>query len=120
MKKVLIIGIVSVLVLGGCGEAKKEDKKVGQLVSVESVPFEPTDVVKYSTVEVAKHNSEKDCWTIVDNKVYNLTSFVSGHPGGKAILKACGVDGTELFKNQPRHGEGAMKQLEALFIGEKA
>ena len=40
-----------------------------------------------------------DCWTVVDGKVYNLTPFVKMHPGGKAILRAQGIDGTEIFRN---------------------
>jgi cytochrome b involved in lipid metabolism len=51
---------------------------------------------------VAQHNSELDCWTVVDGRVYNLAPFVSQHPGGRKILKAAGIDGTEIFskKNQ--------------------
>jgi cytochrome b involved in lipid metabolism len=39
---------------------------------------------------------------VVDGRVYNLAPFVSQHPGGRKILKAAGIDGTEIFskKNQ--------------------
>ena len=47
--------------------------------------------------EVAKHNSEFDVWTVVDGRVYNVTPFIKMHPGGKKILKAAGIDGTEIF-----------------------
>lgn len=47
--------------------------------------------------EVAQHNSELDCWTVIGGKIYNIAPFVSQHPGGKKILKAAGKDGTELF-----------------------
>lgn len=47
--------------------------------------------------EVAQHSSEFDCWTVVDKRVYNITNFVKMHPGGKKILNAAGIDGTEIF-----------------------
>ena len=47
--------------------------------------------------ELAKHNSEFDCWTAVEGKVYNVTPIIKMHPGGKKILRAQGIDGTEIF-----------------------
>lgn len=49
--------------------------------------------------EVQKHNSELDCWTVVDGKVYNITHFIHRHPGGRGnILRSVGIDSTELFR----------------------
>ena len=48
--------------------------------------------------ELAKHNSELDCWTAVDGKVYNVTPFIKLHPGGKKILRAQGIDGSDIFR----------------------
>ncbi|RHY35035.1 hypothetical protein DYB32_000439 [Aphanomyces invadans] len=48
--------------------------------------------------EIAQHNTEQDCWTILDGKVYNLTPYLRYHPGGigKLMLSA-GGDCTTLF-----------------------
>jgi len=48
----------------------------------------------YTKEEVAKHNSSDDCWLIVDDKVYDVTSFVESHPGGDAIFSKAGKDNT--------------------------
>jgi cytochrome b involved in lipid metabolism len=49
--------------------------------------------------EVKKYNTKKDAWTIIENKVYDITTWIPTHPGGDVILKAVGKDGTRLFKS---------------------
>lgn len=34
--------------------------------------------------ELNKHNSKTDCWIAVHSKVWDITDFVSEHPGGPA------------------------------------
>lgn len=93
--------------------------------STESQPStQPVDVQKsYTLTEIASHNSEKDCWMAIEQKVYNVTEFVSSHPGGKAILGGCGQDATKLFNERPTNDKGphpaqAKTILEKYYIGE--
>jgi len=51
----------------------------------------------FSLDEVKKHNTKKDAWTIIENKVYNISSWIPKHPGGEIIMKAVGKDATQLF-----------------------
>lgn len=53
--------------------------------------------------DIARHASSEDCWTAVSGGVYDLTAFIPQHPGGRAILPACGTDGTALFSLEPAH-----------------
>lgn len=34
------------------------------------------------TQQVLKHNTLQDCWIVVENEVWDVTSFVEEHPGG--------------------------------------
>jgi len=72
----------------------------------------------YTAAQVATHKTGSDCWSIINKKVYNLTSYVSSHPGGTAVISAiCGRDGTSAFSGQ--HGGEATPTsvLSGLLLG---
>ncbi|XP_068426896.1 cytochrome b5 reductase 4 [Clinocottus analis] len=48
--------------------------------------------------ELQKHNTREDCWTCIRGMVYNVTPYMDYHPGGEEeLMKAAGMDGTDLF-----------------------
>ncbi|MEQ1579542.1 MAG: cytochrome b5 domain-containing protein [Steroidobacteraceae bacterium] len=54
----------------------------------------------YTAADVALHATAADCWMILNsNKVYNLSAFISLHPGGSGMASYCGKDGTQAFAN---------------------
>jgi predicted heme/steroid binding protein len=57
------------------------------------------DTKKEWTLEdVSKHNTDKDCWVVVNGQVLNVTSFLPDHPGGKkAIMLYAGKDASAEF-----------------------
>lgn len=75
-------------------------------------------VPKYSREEVARHNTRRDCWTIVDGSVYDVTPLLSTHPGGQgALLDVAGKDGTSSFKSNHDKGSNAFFKIGVYFIG---
>jgi 4-hydroxysphinganine ceramide fatty acyl 2-hydroxylase len=65
---------------------------------------------------------EKSTLLIIDSKVYDVTSFVDRHPGGKAILmKYAGQDVTVIMRGTKGghvHSEAAMDMLCDYYVGE--
>ena len=48
--------------------------------------------------ELAKHNTQNDCWVSFKGNVYNMTSYLSHHPGGvDIIMKYAGGDMTDTY-----------------------
>ena len=37
----------------------------------------------FTLAEVAKHNTDADCWLVIEGVVYDVTEFLSEHPGGR-------------------------------------
>lgn len=71
---------------------------------------------KYSWDEISKHRHANDCWIVVKGKVYDVTSWVPLHPGGRLILNGAGRESTALFLSyHPLNVEG---RLAKYLIGE--
>ncbi|KAL5609456.1 hypothetical protein FOVSG1_004137 [Fusarium oxysporum f. sp. vasinfectum] len=41
---------------------------------------------EFTREEIEKHNTQDDCWLVVDGKVYDATSVLGWHPGGTAAI----------------------------------
>merc|ERR1712222_52597 len=55
-------------------------------------------IMVHSAADVSKHNTDKDCWVIIGDDVFDVTKFLPDHPGGKkAIMLYAGKDATEEF-----------------------
>lgn len=71
----------------------------------------------FTMEEVRKHNTEEDCWIIVNNRVYDATEYLELHPGGTdSIVINAGEDATEDFV--AIHSMKATKMLEKYYIGD--
>lgn len=72
----------------------------------------------FKMTDVALHNSRTDCWTVIDGKVYNLTSYIASGQHKPVIADGCGIDSTQMFNNVSKHsGSKAQSMLPSLLIG---
>ncbi|KAF5746324.1 cytochrome b5 [Tripterygium wilfordii] len=68
--------------------------------------------------EVAEHNTSKDCWLVIDGKVYDVTKFMEDHPGGdEVLLSATGKDATDDFEDVG-HSSTAKAMMDEFYIGD--
>lgn len=88
----------------------EDDDELGRLVALFRHPVEPgtgeggwmkasveneiekakrearTPQKEFTRQEIEKHDRDDDCWIVVEGKVYDATSVLSWHPGGKAAI----------------------------------
>jgi cytochrome b involved in lipid metabolism len=70
---------------------------------------------------ITQHNTTNDCWLLINNKVYDVSSYLTSHPGGSAtIIPYCGKDATVAFDSkggQGSHSAFAQSELAQFVIG---
>ena len=86
--------------------------------SKSATPSATTALTKLTLEEVMKRDSSTSCWSIVYGNVFNLTKWITKHPGGAEKIRAiCGKDGTTSFERQHNGDAGAANQLSSYFLG---
>lgn len=66
----------------------------------------PNDDVSKNLItwdEVRRHNKRTDCWIVVNNIVYNMTTFKKKHPGGSKIVEFYAGQDATVRKNKLLH-----------------
>ena len=51
---------------------------------------------QFTRADVARHNKDGDLWIVIDNAVYDISTFLKRHPGGSAPLRYAGLDATKV------------------------
>jgi cytochrome b involved in lipid metabolism len=75
-----------------------------------------------TTGEVSSHNTLSNCWIIISGNVYDVTSYITNHPGGVSTIQGqCGKDGTSAFQTKggkgSNHSNNAYSLLNQYLIG---
>ncbi len=61
----------------------------------------PNTTKQITWQQVKKNNKASSCWTVINGKVYNVTRWITQHPGGsQRILSLCGKNGSAMFTGQ--------------------
>lgn len=82
-----------------------------------------------SMTEIAKHNTQSDCWMLISGKVYNITNYFGSHPGGSRMMsETCGKDATDAYYTQDpnatssssksAHSSRAQSLLNSYYLGD--
>ncbi|CAN0897904.1 Cytochrome b5 [Linum grandiflorum] len=72
----------------------------------------------FSLADVSQHNTAKDCWLVIEGKVYDVTKFLEDHPGGDEVLLAStGKDATEDF-DDVGHSSSAKAMMDEFYKGD--
>ena len=86
--------------------------------TAKATPTPTSTKASYTMEDVKKANTRAKCWSAIDGNVYDLTSWISSHPGGtSAILFLCGKDGTSSFKAQHEGASSPASVLANYFLG---
>ncbi len=107
-------------------DGNNDDAKSGVTVEVNpgsvvkpNITVETTKTVKtFTMAEVQQHNSGSSCYTVVNGSVYDVTAWISKHPGGeKAIMSMCGKDASAAYDRQHNTQARPASELASFKIG---
>ncbi|KAJ3090705.1 hypothetical protein HK102_002890 [Quaeritorhiza haematococci] len=92
---------------GAAATASSKTREVTEKVSVRKSSAEPRSI---TADELRQHSSNNDCWIAYRGTVYNITTYLSHHPGGSRVLVSYGgKDATERITKQ--HGYVNVERL---------
>ena len=133
-KRELILGIVSILLFTTLiivHTLQYQNRKIKSLTPIKTTNLTQPAIISGAPGQtsqqltsdlVASHNTANDCWIIVQNKVYSVSSYLTQHPGGAdRIIPYCGQEATQAFVTRGgsgSHSQNAYNILGAYYVGE--
>lgn len=72
----------------------------------------------YTLTDVKQHNLKTDCWTVINNQVYDLSAYIASGQHKPVIEDGCGIDATKIYQDVNKHSGGkAQNLLSGMLIG---
>jgi hypothetical protein len=103
---VSLAAITATVLAGHSGAQSVWEVTPDMTVKVATIPPTGNPLAEFPLTEVAQHATADDCWSVVNGNVYELTQWISEHPGGSGPVESmCGVDASTPFNNQ-HNGQG--------------
>jgi cytochrome b involved in lipid metabolism len=114
----IVIGVVIILLVGGLVYLQNRDTIAPDASADTNTGASASGTESYTMAEVEEHGDDASCWTVIDGGVYDLTRWISQHPGGQAAIESiCGIDGTAAFRGQHDHAQEQENILATFKIG---
>ena len=105
-------------VVRGTYEAPKPVASSTPTPTPAATPTPKAEPAGYTMANVRANNSKGSCWSVINGYVYDLTKWISSHPGGEgAIISLCGKDGTNEFVAQHKGQGKAEARLSGYVLG---
>lgn len=99
-------------------DREDEDRGDLSLPPVVVTPPTGTTTTAYTLADVKLHNTKASCWTTVMGSVYDVTPWISQHPGGSSVITGmCGVDASSAYNGQHGGASRPASELASFKIG---
>ena len=71
----------------------------------------------YTMCQIKRHNTEKSAWLIIGNNVYDVTSIIPKHPGGKTCLIKRSGGQQDCTQDYQFHSKKGRQRWQKCYIG---
>ncbi|KAI6648825.1 Cytochrome b5-like isoform X1 [Oopsacas minuta] len=75
---------------------------------------------QYTWAEIQKHYTRSSLWIVFEDKVYDVTKFLTDHPGGEEVLLEQAAKDATIAFNDVGHSADALEKRRGFLIGEVA
>ena len=111
-----LAALLLTLVVGHSGASAVWENRLAP--APQASPSVSADPAGYTSEQVAQHGSTSDCWTSIDGQVYDVTEWITRHPGGSGVISAlCGTDGSPAFEAEHGGQDEPQRLLEEYRVG---